>query len=149
MTLTVTLDTAKTLTTKWIIGTAEVRNCLVNLGRVLDSGELLTGTPVITAALHQDDQDTGPGPEAQFAVDESTDTSFVVDSTITNQGRNAGVVTMAETGESVAIDQGVVFTLDASAAMVGAWHRIKISCGTDAGNAQTLIAYALVKVADR
>ena len=96
---------------------SEVRNVAVDMRGRLDSGELLTGTPVVT--------EIG-----------SSDLTF----------SNKAVNTVAKVirGATVPIGQAVLFKITGFVA--GANYRLKISIGTDAVPAQTLIEFIRIRV---
>lgn len=87
------------------ITTDEVRVVSVSFLGKLDSGELLTGTPTVTAAV-------GSG------------------LTLSNKTVNSEAITINSV--SHAIGQAVQFKADATAAVPGDWY-VDITCGTDAG----------------
>ena len=89
----------------------EVRNVAVSFVGKLDSGELLTGTPTIT----------------------EVDTSAL---TLTNKAVSSAALTI--NGVSVITGQALTFTV--SGGVAGTAYQITCNCGTDASNAQTLIA---------
>ena len=92
----------------------ETRNVAISFAGMLDSGELLTGTPTI--------------------VQLSKSPSSADDLTITNQVVSAAILTI--NGASVAIGAAVQCTVSGGTA--DAAYVIKATCGTDASPAQTL-----------
>lgn len=100
------------------ISTDEVRIVSVDFTGKLDSGELLSGTPTITA-------DAGAG------------------LTLTNKAVNSEAITVNSV--ACAIGEAVQFKADATAANAGRWA-VEIVCGTDAG--QTLYGRVMVRVVD-
>lgn len=100
------------------ISTDEVRVVSVDFTGKLDSGELLSGTPTITA-------DAGAG------------------LTLTNKTVNSEAITV--NGSACAIGQAVQFKADATSANAGRWA-VEIVCGTSEG--QTLYGRVMVRVVD-
>lgn len=90
---------------------AEVRNCSVSFVNVLDSGELLTGTPTVSIA----------GASPPTASDEAV---------------NAVALTIL--GKAVAVGQAVQFKLIEGAA--GTTYTITVTATSDSTPAQTLVA---------
>lgn len=106
------------------IAIGATRGVLVSFAGQLDSGELLTGTPTITAEVIR-----GRGE--------------VADLTVANIGRN----TTAEdvNGETVAIDEGVVASITCDAgAILNTMYLLTVTCGTDGD--QTLVGYCRLEV---
>lgn len=97
---------------------SEVRNCIVSFAGKLDSGELLTGTPTVTAS-----------PSGL---------------TIANVIRNSTSKTV--NGVSISASQGVQWKVSGGTA--GTTYTFTITCGTDATPAQTLIGYAKMRVSN-
>lgn len=99
---------------------SEDRNCSISFAGKLDSGELLTGTPVIT--------DCGaPSPEVL---------------TFSNEAVNTAELTI--NGVTVPIGEAVQFKVIGGVA--NAKYTIKAQCGTDATPAQTLIGSVELRV---
>lgn len=108
----------------------ETRNFAVSFGDVVDSGELLTGTPTV--------------------AEETTS-----DLTIANKAVNTAALTI--NGKSVAIGQAVQFkvsgqlatgTVRGDESIATGNYEIKITVSTDATPAQTLIKYVQFDVAE-
>lgn len=93
-----------------ILSAAEVRNFKVDFSGLLDSGELLTGTPLVV---------------------EVTST----DLTITNKAVSTAELVILE--QTVAVGKAVTFTVSGQAE--DTIYTIKITVGTDATNAQTFV----------
>jgi hypothetical protein len=89
---------------------SEVRNCAVSFVNVLDSGELLTGTPTVSATP------TG----------------------LTFASIKVNTVALTINGATVAVGQAVQFKVTGGTS--GVKYQIEVSCGTDATPAQTLYA---------
>lgn len=98
---------------------SEVRNCAVSFANVLDTGELLTGTPTVV----------------------SVPSGLTFSSPIVNTGA------LTINGVSVAIGKAVQFR--ASGGTSGVKYQIEVSCGTDATPAQTLYAELELLVINR
>ena len=95
---------------------SEVRAVAVDFGAVLDSGELLTGTPTVT--------------EATGGV------------TLGSKAVNTGSITV--NGRTVITGQAVQFTITGGTA--GTEYTVVVTCGTNATPAQTLIEVLRFKV---
>lgn len=101
------------------ITTNEVRIVSVDFSGKLDPGELLTGTPTITAPV-------GSG------------------LVLTQKQVNASAVTVNDV--ALVAGQAVQFKCDATAATAANRYEIEILCGTDAG--QTLEGNVILRVVD-
>jgi len=88
------------------IGVGEVRNVAIDFTGVLDSGEVLTGTPTV--------------------VEETTS-----DLTITNKVVSTAVVVINHA--DVPIGEAVQFRVDATSAVLNRTYILLITCDTDAG----------------
>ncbi len=102
---------------RWSKKVSEIRTISVNLQGLLDSGELLTGTPIITEVTTSD-------------------------LTLTNKVISTTALTI--NGVSVAIAEAVQFT--AAVGVAGTEYEITISIGTNASPAQTLGASIILEV---
>lgn len=101
------------------ITTNEVRIISVDFSGQLDDGELLTGTPTVTAPV-------GSG------------------LVLTQKQVNASAVTINDV--SCAAGTAVQFKCDATSATAGSRYEVEIICGTDAG--QTIEGNVILKVQD-
>ena len=97
------------LTEIWSKGASEVRNAAISFAGKLDSSELLSGTPTVTAS------------------------STLI--TIASAARNSATVTID--GESVIANKAVTFRVSGGTA--GGRYTLTTTCATDASVAQTLI----------
>lgn len=98
---------------------SEVRNCAVSFENVLDSGELLTGTPTVSATP----------------------------SGLTFASIKVNTVALTINGATVAIGKAVQFKVTGGSSDVK--YQIEASCGTDATPAQTLYAELPLLVINR
>ncbi len=98
----------------------ETRLFSVSFAGQLDSGELLTGTPLVT---------------------EETTSNL----TITNKALNTAVLTVNDV--EVAIGQAVQFLVTGQLVATGA-YKIRVKCGTDATPAQTIEGFVDFDVED-
>jgi len=147
MSLTLAADTEKTLPRRFKMKQGEVRNVLVSFARVLDSGELISTVDDVTAAAHEEDQDSDLLNDDDELTIVLADAVLITDS---NNATNTAAETIEEEGVTVAIGQGAVFTLSAVASQtVGVWNRITVTVTTTATNPQVLKQDMLVKVVDR
>lgn len=106
------------------IAPGSTRNVVFSFAGQLDDGELLTGTPTAAASVV-----AGAG-EAS-------------DLTVSGVGRNEAAETVD--GETVAIDQGVVFAAACDAnTEIGTMFAVKVSCGTD--GSQSLVGWCRLEV---
>jgi hypothetical protein len=93
---------------------SEVRNFAVSFHKKLDSGELLTGTPV--------------------ALEVTTS-----DLTLSNKSRNSSEMKIYDrNGGELTVAANKVVTFTVAGGSVNKAYKVKISCATDATNAQTL-----------
>jgi hypothetical protein len=95
----------------------ETRSAAVSFDDVLDSGELLTGTPTVTI------DPSGP--------------------TLSNKRVNTGTIVVD--GRSVVAGRGVQFSV--AGGTDGERYEITVTCGTDASPSQTVIATLTLDVA--
>jgi len=101
---------------------SEDRLISVDFGGKLDSGELLTGTPTV----------------ATDYVEPSTASAL----TFANKAVSTAQLTI--NGRTVAIGEAVQFLV--SAGEIDADYVVKVTCGTDATPAQTLIGFVHIRV---
>lgn len=99
--------------------TGEVRGLACHFLDKLGATELLSGTPTVA---------------------EQTTSALTID----NQRLNTDAITVL--GRACAASQAVLFRVAASGATAGSEYIIKITCGTDATPAQTLVAFVRVQV---
>lgn len=97
---------------------SEVRNCSVSFANLLDTSELLTGTPTVTA--------TPSG------------------LTFGSQQVNASQLTVS--GVAIPIGKAVQFRVSGGSS--GVEYRLEVSCGTNASPAQTLVVECSLLVLD-
>ena len=147
MTLSIAVDTRKTIPQKFVIKPGEVRNVLISFARALDTSELVDSITDISVALHEQDQDSDVKDEDDVLTVNLTTAVMITDSN--NAIISGSSVTIVETGEIVPVGEGVTFTLTATSATVGVWNRVSVKVATDATNPQTIIVDILVKVVDR
>lgn len=95
----------------YVVKRGAIRACAVGFQGVLDTSELLTGTPTVT---------------------EVTTTAL----TITNKRVNTAAITIL--GVSHAIGEAVQFTVDFSSAVADTYYEVKIVAVSNATYAQTL-----------
>lgn len=103
------------------LAVGETRNGAYSFKGELDSGELLTGTPLVI-----DNDATG-------------------DLTITNKAVNTKALVISN-DQNVLVGQAVQYSV--SGHLVGKEYKLKITATTDATPAQTLIEYAIFKGVD-
>lgn len=102
----------------WIV-TGAVRNIAVDFQDQLDDGELLTGTPTV----------------------EQVGTS---DLTLSDEAVNTAALNIL--GRAVAIGQAAQFSVSGAAA--GVTYTLRVTCGTDASPAQTLVVVLTIPCED-
>lgn len=110
---------ANTAPQKPTIAVGEIRNVAVSFADVLDSGELLTGTPTVVEVT-------------------------TTDLTLSSKAVNTAALTI--NGESVAIGKAVQFRVSGQL-VANSPYTIKITVSTDASPAQTLVKYVTFEAA--
>lgn len=106
-----------TVSKVFVMHAGEVPNCAVSFIPLLESGELLTGTPTVV----------------------EVGTSHL---TIASVAKNTATITID--GVSHAANQAVQFRIS-SGAVAGTTYILKVTCGTDASPAQTRIVKCKIK----
>ena len=106
-----------TLVQRHTLSVGATRVVRINCTSDLDSGESLTGTPTVAEVTSSD-------------------------LTLGSKSVNTATYTDAATGVLVAIGKGIIFT--AAGGTAGTTYRVRITCGTDATPAETLVYDALL-----